>query len=458
MLTRSDDSFLPNPSGSCPLTPLSRTNNLAETFPSSSPAFSTQSLEQQNQQLKRCESNSFIPVAVEKRKRKRPVVGDDYTTTEFPVDCKRPRHHHAHDQRSQLSTQKHKQKRALGIQAAASAAKSPLSDRKVRHWFAEGFTVKEDVESLSKGCGYNNSSEGLGNGYNTAGNNSPEQIDEDYLDTIETVRSGSLPLTKAVLYEFNSCDLGPRVSPTFMDDESISSDPSQQAKSKASTIKATDELFETGLRDRGAFFADSSTQLPSNYEAFRNVLYNERASPGPTTKATEDFLQLAGKVRNETSVFLYLAGDIMPCIREALLSNNREDAIPNQPWKACLDPDPGYKPPLAVPKPDQTLGWGFNAFNDCPRVNTSELRHIIHPVAGYEDLHWPFCTVEAKGEQGVRRIARRQNLHNCAVMLHNMLALERRVDRTDSFFQQNPCVLSRDECRHSPDFRVLGCG
>ena len=165
-------------------------------------------------------------------------------------------------------------------------------------------------------------------------------------------------------------------------------------------------------------------------EKLRTVLLAPRESPEPdeaSTKLCQRAIDRAPTEREATGTVLR---DIIPL--DAL--GNDAFSVSDVEWKSGLET--GWKPSPLAPKPDTTIGWRAEVFNeDFPKA-CELLDTFTFPTIGERDLAWPLFTIESGGENGSRRVARLHNLHNGSVMLSNLYALKQMYKREETFFDK----------------------
>jgi hypothetical protein len=206
-------------------------------------------------------------------------------------------------------------------------------------------------------------------------------------------------------------------------------------------INCADPSFELELHRRRAFFGHRDTNAPDDLPQVEHALNSSRASPEPDEASLVSFQRRLRNSCNEAAVVQGVMPRLVP-IDELL---DREDVItvPNQQWdKECgLPVPPSAQYRVSPPKPDQTIGpaaSNFAAFETA----LAHLSCAARPIRSMSTLTFPLVTIEAKGDRG-HNVCRSQNLHNAAVMLHQLLRLwEHTGNATDLFGQSMVCTIS----------------
>ena len=161
-----------------------------------------------------------------------------------------------------------------------------------------------------------------------------------------------------------------------------------------------------------------------------NILDHQGGSPQPSPAEIKLFRKMVDRLTNEMGTTIHLLPKVLPIIDDILLSDT-ECTVSSQAWASQVLLRPELKPPLKVPKPDQTFGWRKKSF-PFEKAKRS-LRFVIDPIAQAPQLLFPYCTVEVKGELGSRRVCRLQNLYNGLIMLNNLLKLKQAIGKEDEF-------------------------
>ena len=184
------------------------------------------------------------------------------------------------------------------------------------------------------------------------------------------------------------------------------------------TINAYNEEYLLALSERGIEFADGAAhKMPSNLGALKEALKKKRSDPGPDDAEARRLRTLmANNANNEPAITLQILPTIVPV--GALHVDEATYMVPHQQWSRKIMVEPKMKPVLTAVKPDLTIGWSRAVFSQ--RKAMRYLGAHACPVVGHSNLAIPLFTVEAKGDGGILRVARSQNLHNGATMLSNL--------------------------------------
>jgi len=207
------------------------------------------------------------------------------------------------------------------------------------------------------------------------------------------------------------------------------------------TINAYSSRFEAELRRRGVIFIeDEEERAPTNLDDLKTAIFASRESPEPTEDDVKKFRKRIRKSSNEAAALQSTLSKIIPL--DEIWDRDDLLTIPNQQWdkKVSLPSDAPVSTRLATPKPDQTVGLSASTLA-CDNA-LAVLRPWAFPVTAAPDLTFPLFTVEGKGDQGNLKVSRLQNLHNAAVMLHNLLQLRKAVGTEQEFFDKaQVCTL-----------------
>ena len=237
-----------------------------------------------------------------------------------------------------------------------------------------------------------------------------------------------LPLTEESLRLLdNSCPYsGSKKSEMSTTYPSLGTSPSDKA------INAYDTDYPSALGIRQASFAKIYlNERPPGVDELWTALLARRKSPEPDEASIQEVRQGIEEAKTEQATVVRILPTVIPI--GALTRSSTACSVTDMMWKSVLNPD--LKPSLTAPKPNVTIGWRSDVFEDFPKACAS-LATFVSPVINANELAWPFFTVEAKGEKGTRRVSRLQNLHNGAVMLSNLYALKQKCKREETFFNK----------------------
>ncbi|KAF2670144.1 hypothetical protein BT63DRAFT_230794 [Microthyrium microscopicum] len=210
-------------------------------------------------------------------------------------------------------------------------------------------------------------------------------------------------------------------------------------------INSADPSFELELHRRRAFLVHdpkiTGSKAPNDLDDLEAALNASRSSPEPDEHYLVSFQRRLRNSCNEAAVVQAVMPKLVPI--DQLLDREDVITVPNQQWdKECALPRPAsaqYRIPL--PKPDQTIGLAASNFHAYENA-LAHLSHSARPARSLSNLTFPLLTVEAKGDTG-HNVCRLQNLHNAAVMLHQLLRLWQDTDAEDEFFgQAMVCTIS----------------
>jgi hypothetical protein len=206
-------------------------------------------------------------------------------------------------------------------------------------------------------------------------------------------------------------------------------------------INSSDLSFELELHRRRAFYADKSSQVPSNLPELESAIN----TPRDCSDLDDQFLSsFQRRLRNSCNEAAIVQG-VMPKLVhiDDLLDNEAVTTSPNQQWdrECSLNIPATAQYRLPAPKPDQTIGLSADSFSDYENA-LAYLAHKARPIKCLPALTFPLVTVEAKGDKG-QNVCRSQNLHNAAVMLHQLLRLwEDTGAAADLYFKALVCTIS----------------
>ena len=203
-----------------------------------------------------------------------------------------------------------------------------------------------------------------------------------------------------------------------------------------STITPDLPTFEDELCRRNVIDASAADEYPDDWEEVNAALRRNRASPDPTAQQHRAFQRRVANTSNEPS--------IMASVTPKLLKDEWNDE-PNiswqhdQAWNRSVMLYPRMVPKIPPPKPDQAIGWSprafiqYNAIKQLTVLSPGGRRAKKSYASPCDSLRWPVFTVEGKGAAGELRKARRQNLHNAAIMVNNRLSLKEKIGSSESF-------------------------
>ena len=206
-------------------------------------------------------------------------------------------------------------------------------------------------------------------------------------------------------------------------------------------INSSDPSFELELHRRQAFYADKASQLPCDLAVLEDAINLAE----PCSEARNEFLSsFQRRLRNSCNEAAIVQG-VMPKLVpiDDLLDNEPVITIPNQQWdKECslrIPTTAQYRIP--PPKPDQTIGLSASNFSGYENA-LAYLAHKARPIKCLPGLTFPLVTVEAKGDRG-QNVCRSQNLHNAAVILHQLFRLWEDTGATSELYYKSlACTIS----------------
>ena len=207
----------------------------------------------------------------------------------------------------------------------------------------------------------------------------------------------------------------------------------QQSKSESTSSQSAsscgpyDPMFEINLRRCGVYdaaFLDPEPE-PKNYADIETCLRMLRHSEEPDNEAVKFFRKISRDSRNEAEV----KHDVVPCfipMAKILRSKSLSRALEGQ-WNTSPF---GIKDNLrfAVPKPDYCVGFQSDIL---PIQALTDLSSIAFPTG--PPIAFPHTFVEMKGRADME-VARKQNLHNGACAVHNLLKLEKLTGGAHAFY------------------------
>jgi hypothetical protein len=206
-------------------------------------------------------------------------------------------------------------------------------------------------------------------------------------------------------------------------------------------INSSDPSFELELHRRRAFYVDNAMHLPHDIDALESTLHASRVSPEPDETYLASFQRRLRNSCNEAAVVQGVMPKLVPI--DSLLDNEALITVPNQQWdkECCLRIPVSAQYRIPPPKPDQTIGLAASNFSACETA-LARLAHKARPIRSLPSLTFPLVTVEAKGDRG-QNVCRSQNLHNAAVMLHQLLHLwEDTESPSQLFYRSLVCTIS----------------
>ena len=208
-------------------------------------------------------------------------------------------------------------------------------------------------------------------------------------------------------------------------------------------INSSDPSFELELHRRRAFYADKASQIPSDLAELEEAI---NAPCGSTSLKSNDDSLISFQRRlknscNEAAIVQGVMPQLVPI--EELLDDEAVITVPNQQWdKECslrIPTTAQYRIP--PPKPDQTIGLSSSSLSGYEN-SLAYLAHKARPIKCLPSLAFPLVTVEAKGDRG-QNVCRSQNLHNAAVILHQLLRLwEDTGSANELYYKALACTIS----------------
>jgi hypothetical protein len=206
-------------------------------------------------------------------------------------------------------------------------------------------------------------------------------------------------------------------------------------------INSSDPSFELELHRRRACYVDDASHLPSDLLELEEAINAPRASSTLSRNRLSAFQRRLRNSCNEAAVVQAIMPKLVPV--EDLLDDESIITVPNQQFdKECSLRIPAtaqYRIP--PPKPDQTIGLSSSNFTIYENA-LAYLGHKARPIKCLPGLTFPLVTVEAKGDRG-QNVCRSQNLHNAAVVLHQLLRLwEDSGSATELYYKSLTCTIS----------------
>ena len=216
----------------------------------------------------------------------------------------------------------------------------------------------------------------------------------------------------------------------------------QSSKSESTSSQAAnsygpyDPMFEINLQRCGVYDAAflNPEPKPRNYAEIEACLRMSRQSEAPDDEAVKFFRKISRNSRNEAEV----KHDVVPCfipMDEILRSDTLSRALEGQ-WNRSPF---GIKDNIrfSVPKPDYCVGFQSDVL---PIEGLTNLSSLAFPTG--PPIAFPHTFVEMKGRADME-VARKQNLHNGACAVHNLLKLEKLIGGAHNFYG-NANVFSVD--------------
>ncbi|KAL2002964.1 hypothetical protein VTN02DRAFT_5437 [Thermoascus thermophilus] len=245
------------------------------------------------------------------------------------------------------------------------------------------------------------------------------ELDDQRSSGIES-RSPPIPLTVDSLTNNLTAHAmsPPRADPVMSSSISCLHDgsPSKKVKTATKTVRGDDPNYVSELEDR-CIATEDSTDQPINLDELVERLQTSRNLP------TQDRLRRLYEVAEDAAVEDNIASLVVPVVLdlESVIVDKRCKVSINALW-AGEHPLPSGRletTRISPPKPDVTIGFSSKEFRSFYDAKTALNTIIFHPVISNPTLYFPCFTAEAKGLQS-GQLARRQNLHNAAVMLRNL--------------------------------------
>lgn len=265
---------------------------------------------------------------------------------------------------------------------------------------------------------------------------------------VQTVRTGiaattasisppSLPLTADALHLLNHSNRLEGHESSSMASESTED---STLDSTPGSINASKDIFEAALEARRVYYFDDAVHTkPAELDELWDVIAKPRDSPEPSDADAKALHRAVDKAKNEAAI----VDKVLPKLISfaAIEADTDCEVASNEAWhRNSLSHD--LEPNLTTPKPDHTIGWNSHVFKYEFEKACKFLSAWIYPISGNIHLAWPLFTIEQKGSKGSMNVAKRQNLHNAAVMLSNLLALKEKAQNTtadkidESFFDK----------------------
>lgn len=206
-------------------------------------------------------------------------------------------------------------------------------------------------------------------------------------------------------------------------------------------INSSDPSFELELHRRRAFYVDDASHVPLDLAELEAAINASHASSRSSQASLKSFQRRLRNSCNEAAIVQGVLPKLVPI--DALLDSDTVTTVPNQQFdKECSLNIPAtaqYRVP--PPKPDQTIGLSASNFSTYENA-LAYLGHKARPMKCFPALTFPLITVEAKGDRG-QNVCRSQNLHNAAVMLHQLLRLwEDTGAARELYYKSLACTIS----------------
>jgi len=252
--------------------------------------------------------------------------------------------------------------------------------------------------------------------------------------------SAPAPLTHEALREFNKANDYSDKSHSMTSDPSSTgssgrSKPPADPKDPRGAINAYHPGFEDGLNKRGIAFADDDdVVMPLNLDSLRKAIFAARNGPEPDDQVAKDYRTALRQAVNETGVLRGALHLLFP--ETELMRDSNLCQVFDLIWNRNAMIEANMTPMLTTIKPDTTIGWHKKSFKAQEAIDSLGVHAC--PVLNKRLLAYPLVTLEAKGPQGSRLVARLQSLHNGATMLSNLLHLKQKCgeDSGSGFFNK----------------------
>jgi hypothetical protein len=205
--------------------------------------------------------------------------------------------------------------------------------------------------------------------------------------------------------------------------------PMPSDSNRAKNISSANGMqFERELVKRGIMLERYQIPPDDGLDSLRSLLADKAKNPTSSVGSTViHAMAIHDRAQNESTFYL-----VLPFLfTEWLVGMTKLSFLLNAQWQITpLAVQQGQRDSgrsLAMPKPDLTIG--YNTSNIHYSRGIWELSPDSLPVACDVNLAFPFVTLEAKLELGMKQM---QNAHNAAVMLRNLRMLSEKAGN-------NPC-------------------
>ncbi|KAI9675013.1 MAG: hypothetical protein M1817_001419 [Caeruleum heppii] len=217
---------------------------------------------------------------------------------------------------------------------------------------------------------------------------------------------------------------------------SIPPSPSARSPNDVTRSKKSSTVYNPGFKEHlevGRIYDKEGTWVfPVNLDEIRQMLDRSRDSPAPDETAIMHYRALANDMDNEATVTHQLLRQILPI--QAYEESATLKTLWHKRWNNVV-PVVYASGKKIVPSPDVAVGLRRDTLSRA--TNNALLASAVHDYAmpaGYEsNLAWVVLTVEAKGPGGDLATGWRQNQHNGAVAVRNLLRLKQCIGTEEAF-------------------------